>query len=236
MADWLVILNDKIIKQFSLNEGEKVTIGRGREADITIDNTAISRLHIAIESTAGIYLVSDLGSKNGTFVNGEKIQANEPISDSALIEFGKFRLTPASGTDEAMNIADSVSANIMDLDEETVFVTGGQEGLRSDNNFSQHGEKARLTLISGSGSPKNLQLEGKNSIKIGKEASCDLVVPGFFVAKAQCYIFKRENDFFLVPQKSWVGTFVNDLKITDERKLAQGDIIRIRQTSIRFNH
>lgn len=235
MADWVIILNDKIIKQFPLNEGEKVSIGRGSEADIVIDNTAISRRHISIESTSGIYLVSDLGSKNGTFVDGRKIQANEPVSESALIEFGKFRLAPASETDDDLKIANSVSANFMDIDEETVFVTTANAPPQNGKNHHKLKGKTRLTILSGSASPRKLILEGKNSIKIGKDNSCDIVIPGFFVAKAQCYIFRRENDYFLVPQKSWVGTFTNDIKTTGERKLATGDTIRIGKTSLRFS-
>jgi pSer/pThr/pTyr-binding forkhead associated (FHA) protein len=235
MADWLIILNNKIIRQFPLNEGEKITIGRGQEADIVLDNTAISRLHLSIESTGGIYLVSDMGSTNGTFVDGNKIQSGEPVSTAALIEFGKFRLAPAAETDADLNIADSVSADMMNLDEETVFVTGAPTAANGGRKFSKRSGETRLTLISGTASPNELSIEGKNSIKIGKDASCDIVIPGFFVAGAQCYIFRRGNDLILVPQKSWAGTYVNGNKITGERKLGQGDVIKVNKTSMRFN-
>lgn len=233
MTDWVIILNNKIIKQFPLNEGETVTIGRGSEADIVIDNTAISRLHIAIELINGLYLVSDLGSKNGTFVNGKKIQANESVSETDLIEFSKFRLAPASGIDEDLRLTDTVSADTMNLDEATVFVPS-HAPANINNRISSGPGKTRLYVVSGNATPKELSIEGKNSIKIGKNLSCDIVIPGFLVAQAQCYIFKRENDFILVPQWSWVGTFINDIKISNERKLVQGDIIRINKTSIKY--
>lgn len=236
MADWSIILNDKIIKQFSLADGEKISIGRGKEADIVIDNAAISRKHIAIESTAGIYLISDLGSTNGTYVNGKKIDTNEPVSDSDLIEFGKFRLLPTSKTNTSAKVADSVAAATMDLDEATVFVTSSKiEPEISKRSFKPRNKRTRLTLVSGSASPREFEIEDKTSIKIGKDSSCDIVIPGFLVAKAQCYIFKKENKFMLVPQKSWAGTFVNDSKITTEKVLHKGDIIRIRSTSLRFD-
>lgn len=235
MADWIIMLNDKIIKQFPLEDGEKVSIGRGKEADITIDNTAISRKHISIESTAGIYLVSDLGSTNGSFVNNQKVSENVPVSDADQIEFGKFRLLAASNVDIDATIADSISANIMDLDEETVFVTSSHATTPQTQENPAFGENtAKLTVLNGNATPRDISLADKNSIKIGKAPKCDIVIPGFFVAKAQFYVFKRNSNYIIVPQKSWVGTFVNNSKISEELTLRNRDIIKVRNTSIRF--
>lgn len=236
MTDWIIMLNDKIIRKFSLEDGDKLSIGRGKEADIVIDNTAISRKHISIESTSGIFLVSDLGSTNGTFVNNKKITENEPVSDSDQIKFGKFHLQSASSTDSNARIADSISAIQMDLDEETVFVTSGHSASPQNSaDFAPDEMQTKLTVISGNASPRLVGITGKNSVKVGKDKSCDIIVPGFFVAKAQFYIFKRNSKYILVPQNSWAGTFVNDFKISDEVTLHKGDIIRIRHTSIRFD-
>jgi len=240
MTDWIVMLNDRIIRQFSLGDGEKISIGRGKEADIVIDNTAISRKHISLESTAGIFLISDLGSTNGTYVNGRRIKTNEPVSESDSIQFGKFRLMPADAIDVDATIADSVSADMTSLEEETVFVTstraGGPPGGRSGSkSFTPRDMQIKLTLISGAASPREIGIAERNSVKVGKDPSCDMVITGFFVAKAQFYIFKRNSVYVLVPQKSWAGTYLNNQKVTDEITLHKGDIIQVRDTSLRFD-
>jgi hypothetical protein len=50
MDEWAIVLNDRIIKRFSIEEGQSLTIGRGQESDIVVDNTAISRQHCSLES------------------------------------------------------------------------------------------------------------------------------------------------------------------------------------------
>jgi pSer/pThr/pTyr-binding forkhead associated (FHA) protein len=52
---------------------DEITIGRSRECVVLVRNIKASRKHAKIERTGGLYQVTDLGSGNGTKVNGEKI-------------------------------------------------------------------------------------------------------------------------------------------------------------------
>jgi pSer/pThr/pTyr-binding forkhead associated (FHA) protein len=52
---------------------DEITIGRSRECVVLVHNIKASRKHAKIERTGGLYQVTDLGSGNGTKVNGEKI-------------------------------------------------------------------------------------------------------------------------------------------------------------------
>ncbi len=233
MTNWTIMLRDKVIRQFSLNEGEQITIGRGKDCDITIDNTAISRQHISIAMHNGIYFISDLGSTNGSFVNGKKINTDEPISETDSIEFGKFALISIP-EDPGVNKMSSMTADTMDMDDETIFVTNQHPTEGNKKQFKPKTEGPHLKVLQGNVTPSEISLFGKSSIKIGKEPHCELVLSGWFIAQAQCYIIKRDKGYYLVPQKSWVGTFVNNTKTTNERLLRPGDIITIRQISIRF--
>ncbi|NCC51035.1 MAG: FHA domain-containing protein [Spartobacteria bacterium] len=58
-------------KQFSV-AADPVTIGRSSSADIQIDDTNISREHCVISYREGKHNITDLKSKNGTYVNGNK--------------------------------------------------------------------------------------------------------------------------------------------------------------------
>lgn len=52
-----------------------LTFGRSPEADIMIPNSKVSRLHAEIKPWDGDYVVKDLKSRNGTFVNGNRVEA-----------------------------------------------------------------------------------------------------------------------------------------------------------------
>lgn len=233
MAEWTITLNDKVIKRFTINEGEKVSIGRGSEADVVVNNTAISRLHTSLERIGGIYLISDLGSLNGTFVNEVKVETDMPIAKTDDIKIGKFRLAPAD--DNAQELSSSSAAGL-DMDDETVFVGSHAKSVVESPKLVPRVKKKgrRISVISGNATPAKVSLEGRSSIKIGKDPSCDLVIPGWLVAKAQCYLISRDGKYFLLPQRSWAGTFVNGVKIRAERELRPEDIIEIRQVQILF--
>lgn len=68
-------------------------IGRSDECDIVIDSKHVSRHHARIFSSSdGRWYVEDLGSSNGTFVNGERVKSH-PISRADVIEIGRASLS-----------------------------------------------------------------------------------------------------------------------------------------------
>lgn len=83
-------LKGRPIKTYTFAE-ETVTIGRDPDADIFLDNTGISRSHAKIERTSHGYVIEDLNSANGTFVNDKQI-TSELIRENDVIRVGKFSL------------------------------------------------------------------------------------------------------------------------------------------------
>lgn len=65
----------------------KVTLGRSKQADFTLTDQGISRLHCEIASTGGGYSITDLGSTNGTLVNGGRIDC-VPLKPGDRIQLG----------------------------------------------------------------------------------------------------------------------------------------------------
>jgi hypothetical protein len=59
-------------QQFAINEGETI-IGRSKDCDITISDPTVSELHAYIYTMHGKVIIEDLGSRNGTRVNHEKV-------------------------------------------------------------------------------------------------------------------------------------------------------------------
>jgi len=72
---------------------DESTIGRDASSKIAIADGSISSSHAKITRTAEGFFVEDMGSRNGTFVNSEKITQKTKLSDNDLIRLGKVILT-----------------------------------------------------------------------------------------------------------------------------------------------
>nr|WP_281507699.1 DUF3662 and FHA domain-containing protein [Brachybacterium sp. Marseille-Q7125] len=73
--------------------GTVTVIGRGGDADIILEDTGVSRHHLELRNEGGQLLATDLGSTNGTFVDGERIQTPVPLQDRSLLKIGRTRLS-----------------------------------------------------------------------------------------------------------------------------------------------
>ena len=91
MFELSIFLRDRLIGRSTFSHDE-VRIGRSADNQVRIDNTALSRHHASIESVAGIHLLKDFGSQNGTFVNGERVAGRKGLNDGDRIQLGKFTL------------------------------------------------------------------------------------------------------------------------------------------------
>lgn len=69
-----------------------VTLGRGSNADITVEDTGVSRRHLELVEQDGTYLAVDLGSTNGSYVNGQRLTGRVEITNGTVIEMGRARI------------------------------------------------------------------------------------------------------------------------------------------------
>lgn len=82
--------NRSIIKELKIDQDE-IIIGRDSGSDVQIDNVAVSREHAKIIKGQDYYLIEDLNSTNGTFVNGKKIN-KKFLEEDDEITIGKHSL------------------------------------------------------------------------------------------------------------------------------------------------
>ena len=76
---------------------ERVTIGRSRDSDIFLPDQWLSRQHAEIRQKADGYYVSDLGSKNGTLLNGGRVVEEQRLRAGDIITLGEHILTFSLG-------------------------------------------------------------------------------------------------------------------------------------------
>jgi len=70
---------------------DRFVIGRGVDADLAVAEPTISRLHAALEREGGGFALQDLGSTNGTRVNGRR-ETQARLRDGDEIELGRLQL------------------------------------------------------------------------------------------------------------------------------------------------
>lgn len=66
----------------------EISLGRGQDNDITINDASVSRHHATITQTSSGFVVKDNGSSNGTFINGNRIQGECTLSVNDILKFG----------------------------------------------------------------------------------------------------------------------------------------------------
>lgn len=90
MAKVILSLEGSVIREMNLDK-ERVTIGRRPQNDIQIENLAVSSEHARIITILNDSFLEDLGSTNGTLVNGNPIKKHI-LQNNDVIEIGKYTL------------------------------------------------------------------------------------------------------------------------------------------------
>jgi hypothetical protein len=70
-----------------------VTMGRSRQCDVMLDDPNVSRTHAEIRARGGSWVLTDLGSTNGSRLNGRRVDGSEVLKPGDEIELGTSRIT-----------------------------------------------------------------------------------------------------------------------------------------------
>ena len=224
-----LFLGEKQMGTFSLSKGE-LTIGRNPGNDILIENVGVSRRHAVIKWTGDHAIVEDMGSANGTFVNGQKI-TSRPLQDGDEILVLKHRLLyrlPKEAAAPRLEMAGDVGQKTMYLEPSAVAqAVAGKPAGRPET----ASPKLRPCLILPD--RKKMPLEA-GEIVLGSGPECRVKLSGMLVAKAHAKIVAdKEGHYKIVHLSGLAGTRVNGEKIT-EHVLRHGDEIEIAKQKLLY--
>ena len=85
---------------------EQLSVGRGPENDVVLDHISLAGSHAVIQNNDGVYQVTDLGSTNGTFANGEQV-TEVTLSEGLQIAFGSVQAVFSEGAEAASGALDA---------------------------------------------------------------------------------------------------------------------------------
>ena len=184
-------------------------IGRFSTCDYQIDDSELSRQHTQIELHDGKYSVRDLGSRNGTKVNGEAIN-EKSLKGGDVILLGVTELIfqegppPAGALEEALPVSQPSAL--------TDFVLTGVEGEALGDEY----------LIEEQG------------LTIGRRVTQTIVLQEHSVSGNHALLCVEDGHIKIYDWESRNGIFVNDTKIEGGHILNAGDVIQIESSKFEF--
>jgi pSer/pThr/pTyr-binding forkhead associated (FHA) protein len=226
----ILYLGDKVLGTFSLAGGE-LTIGRVSGNGIVIDNAGVSRRHGVIRVKEDKVFLEDLGSANGTFVRGQKIESCE-LQDGDEIVIVKHRLVyripkEADAPPKAEPAADA-GQKTMYIDQAALAqAMGAKPGPARTETAAALRPRLILPDL------KKFALE-EDEVTLGSAASCQIHLSGMFVGKEHAKIVRTKDGQFKIQHLSGMaGTRVNGEKIA-EHVLKHGDEIEVGKQKLLF--
>lgn len=182
----------------------------GREGDIALVDGKVSRRHAQITSENGTLTIEDLGSTNGTQVDGTKLNPGEKrnLRGGEQISFGGLELRLAMPGEAGANATAVVSSN------KTAAMT-----------VAPAVEKPYAVLV---GDGREIPLK-KGMNTFGRKADNDVSIPDPYVSGRHGVIELADDGVFLTDIGSTNGTMLNDAKLAPNMRtaLTPDDVIRL---------
>jgi pSer/pThr/pTyr-binding forkhead associated (FHA) protein len=225
----VLLLGDKQLGVFSLAAGE-ATIGRTPGNTIIIDNAGVSRRHAVIRVKGDTVVIEDLGSANGTFVRGQRIE-EYALRDGDEIAIVKHRLVYRVPKDAEAQVR---VEPIQDVGQKT-YIDAASVAQAMGARPGGRAEVAATTLRPRLLLPdlKKFPLE-EDEVRLGSGAGCQIQLSGMFVGKVHARILRAKDGQLKIQHLSGLaGTRVNGEKIT-EHLLKHGDEIEIGKQKLLF--
>lgn len=206
-----------VTQEFLLSEGATATIGRQAGNDVCIPEQHVSRQHAVINYRDGIFMITDLGSANGTFVNDVHLTEPFPLASGDEIRlYVPLLKFSATVTEEDQHYAEEHGTLI------TAAISTG---------------KGKLIITNGpqEGSTVPLLLQRVTIGRATSKADWEIGLQDPSVSRPHSRLELIEDTWVLFDLGSANGTLVNNMMISDKgRPLHDGDTLTIGATIVLF--
>jgi pSer/pThr/pTyr-binding forkhead associated (FHA) protein len=217
MPKLTLVLDRKPVQVYEL-EQPVIRIGRGETSDVLIDNVSVSRRHAEIREESGAWLLRDLGSSNGTFLNGQRVQTDQPLRPGDEISLGKFSILFERVLAEPLGDAPVLPGAA----ESGVTLHLRPEEVERMHRAAAQRRHAQLQWEAG-GQKGTHYLEGPGAL-VGRTALCDLRVPA---GPRQHVLVMRGAEGFEVRNLTWFRRMRVAGAVVPRATLKSGDTIEI---------
>ncbi|MBW1887193.1 MAG: FHA domain-containing protein, partial [Deltaproteobacteria bacterium] len=229
MARLILMFNKQVIKEYPLLK-ESVTIGRDEDNTITIDNLAVSGYHARIDIAGPDFIVTDLQSTNGTFVNDKKVVSHK-LSHGDNVMVGKHVILFV-GIEKGKAEEEDQK---MDMDKTMMLDTAKQKELLAKQQAAPQAAKAaeKIGVIEAIDGSDIGEIElTKKLIKIGKADTSEIKLSGLFMPATVATISRRPSGYIIA---STAGKLkVNGEVIKENVQLKDFDTIEVGSYKLQF--
>ena len=235
MPKLILKFKESVLKEFPL-EKETLTVGRADDNDIKVDNMAVSGHHAKFVRENGDFVMIDLNSLNGTFINAQKI-SKWILKNNDLISIGKHTLVFQDEREEKKPTLTSTSE--MKAPQGTVMLDARtQKQLLEEAAAKKPSEQAvemvgALSFLTGGEGQGDVDLSKRVTV-LGKGKEADIRLKGLFLPKVSAVISRRPSGYFISHSEGRAVPKVNGETIKGQFKLKDGDMIEISGTKMHF--
>jgi pSer/pThr/pTyr-binding forkhead associated (FHA) protein len=243
-------LSGRTLERFELDK-PSIKIGRNEDCDVTIDNLGVSRYHAEILEKEGFYVLRDLKSNNGTFVNGRRIETYN-LNDGDEISIGKFTISFSGKSSIALPEVqtpqdDKEVTHDPDSPEAAIKLPPAEGGKDDFGGMTMQMDQRALAqlqrekssrvrgyLVIDDGGKKNNVFLEKSVFVIGKGEDSDIKLTGWSASRKVAVIFRDESGFRLIDVTHKGGAVLVNGKAIDDVRLGDNDELKVLGRIMRF--
>ena len=233
MAKLILTFNKQVIREYSFDK-DSIAIGRNDENTIVIDNLAVSGFHARIDKAGSDYILTDLQSTNGTFVNDQKVISHK-LAHGDNIVIGKHIILFVATESDKVEGGDKEKK--LPLDRTVVLDTVKKRELLAKQKVVPQAPKAPekigvLSFIDGSGLG-DIELT-KKLTKLGKADTSEIKLTGFLMPATAATISRRPSGYAISFTGGMTKLKVNGTVIKDSVQLKDFDTIELGSYKFQF--
>jgi len=240
MANLKLCFGTSVLKEYSIHT-EPIYIGRNPQSSIFIDNPAVSFNHAQVFFQDDKYYAKDLGSLNGTFVNGARID-QVMLQSGDTIEIGKhtirFSTATAGAAAAEVHAASEAAKPVQKLEGTMVLDIKTRRDMQEKFAPVAAAQKpavkkvGKLVVLKGKTSARDFVLASQTTM-IGKSDECGVRLKGWFAPKMAAIINKHDETYYLNPTAK--NVLVNGQPVTARHELKEGEVITVKSVDFQFH-